>query len=386
MPWNEVSAMSLRREFVMLASSQGANLSALCRRFGVSRKTGYKWLARARREEEPALTDRSRRPRHSPARTAPTMEAAILRLRAKHPAWGARKLRARLEAKGRRGLPAVSTITEILRRHGRLDEARSLNQQSPQRFERARPNELWQMDFKGHFAIDTGRCHALGVLDDHSRYNLCLKACQDERRQTVKTALTETFRRYGLPEQMLMDHGPPWGYDPELPIRAWPCGCCGSVSTCFTVGRVIRRPRANRNASIARSTWSYCKADASPRCGRPSGRLTDGVSVTTWSGRTNRSTCGHRSRATNPAFARSPRHFHHWNMPTRTGCCRWDGTGKFTSSTAVSRSPGHCVGNAWPCARSRSTAASGCTTVRLNYVRSISRRVSECVTHVSEHA
>lgn len=217
MPWNEVSAMSLRREFVMLASSQGANLSALCRRFGVSRKTGYKWLARARREEAPALADRSRRPRHSPARTARAMEAAILRLRAQHPAWGARKLRARLEAKGRRGLPAVSTITEILRRHGRLDAARSLNQQPPRRFERARPNELWQMDFKGHFAIDTGRCHPLGVLDDHSRYNLCLKACQDERRQTVKTALTETFRRYGLPEQMLMDHGPPWGYDPEHP-------------------------------------------------------------------------------------------------------------------------------------------------------------------------
>lgn len=217
MPWNEVSAMSLRREFVMLASVEGANVSTLCRRFGVSRKTGYKWLARARREEAPVLADCSRRPGHSPARTAPVVEAIILRLRAQHPAWGARKLRARLEAKGHRALPAVSTITEILRRHGLLDEERSLNQTRPQRFERAQPNELWQMDFKGHFAIDTGRCHALGVLDDHSRYNLCLKACKDERRQTVKTALTETFRRYGLPEQMLMDHGPPWGYDPEHP-------------------------------------------------------------------------------------------------------------------------------------------------------------------------
>jgi len=217
MPWNEVSAMSLRREFVMLACIEGANVSALCRRFGVSRKTGYKWLARTRLDEETALADRSRRPGRSPARTAPAIEALILSLRAKHPAWGARKLRARLEAKGHRGLPAVSTITEILRRHGLLDRERSANQAPPQRFERARPNELWQMDFKGHFPIDSGRCHALGVLDDHSRYNLCLKACKDERRQTVKSALTETFRRYGLPEQMLMDHGPPWGYDPEHP-------------------------------------------------------------------------------------------------------------------------------------------------------------------------
>ena len=102
MPWNEVSAMSLRREFVMLASVEGANVSTLCRRFGVSRKTGYKWLARARREEAPVLADCSRRPGHSPARTAPVVEAIILRLRAQHPAWGARKLRARLEAKGHR--------------------------------------------------------------------------------------------------------------------------------------------------------------------------------------------------------------------------------------------------------------------------------------------
>jgi transposase InsO family protein len=217
MPWNEVSVMSLRWEFVMLARVEGANVSALCRRFGVSRKTGYKWLARARLDEEASLADRSRRPVHSPVRTAATIEALILSLRGQHRAWGARKLRARLEATGHRGLPAVSTITEILRRHGLLDVERSVNQTPPQRFERERPNELWQMDFKGHFPIDTGRCHPLGVLDDHSRYNLCLRACKNERHQRVKTALTETFRRYGLPEQMLMDHGPPWGYDPEHP-------------------------------------------------------------------------------------------------------------------------------------------------------------------------
>ena len=217
MPWKEVSAMSLRKEFVLLATSEGVNMSALCQRFGVSRKTGYKWLARAEVDAPEPLNDRSRRPSHSPTRTAPAIEARILKLRAEHPAWGARKLRARLQAKGARGLPAVSTLTEILRRHGLLDQERSTNQTPPQRFEREHPNELWQMDFKGHFAIDTGRCHPLGVLDDHSRYNLCLQACKDERRTTVKDALRETFRRYGMPEAMLMDHGPPWGYDPEHP-------------------------------------------------------------------------------------------------------------------------------------------------------------------------
>lgn len=215
MPWNEVSAMSLRREFVMLASTAQANISALCRRFGISRKTGYKWLARS--QEAPSFEDRSRRPQRSPARTRPAVEALILSLREQHPAWGARKLKARLQASRQQRLPAVSTITEILRRHGQLDRERSANQTPPQRFERERPNELWQMDFKGHFPTAAGRCHPLGVLDDHSRYSLCLKACADEQRGTVHLALTETFRRYGLPEGLLMDHGPPWGYDPEHP-------------------------------------------------------------------------------------------------------------------------------------------------------------------------
>jgi len=217
MPWNEVSAMSLRREFVMLASVEGANVSALCRRFGVSRKTGYKWLARFEKNRETALHDRPRRPRVSPRRTSASVEANLVGARLAHPSWGGRKLYAWLAAQGHRALPHPNTITDILRRHGLLDRERSMQQTPPQRFERSHPNELWQMDFKGHFAIDTGRCHPLGVLDDHSRYNLCLQACKDERRTTVKDALRETFRRYGMPEAMLMDHGPPWGYDPEHP-------------------------------------------------------------------------------------------------------------------------------------------------------------------------
>jgi transposase InsO family protein len=217
MPWKEVSAMSLRGEFVLLASAEGADMSALCRRFGVSRKTGYKWLARAGAEGVSALADRSRRPHHSPRHTSPSLERRIVAARRAHPAWGGRKIRAWLIARGGRVLPAPSTITDILRRHELLDAERRAQQTPPQRFERAHPNELWQMDFKGHFAIDTGRCHPLGVLDDHSRYNICLKACANERRGTVKAALTQTFRRYGLPEAMLMDHGPPWGYDPEHP-------------------------------------------------------------------------------------------------------------------------------------------------------------------------
>lgn len=99
----------------------------------------------------------------------------------------------------------------MLRRHGRLDAALSAAPAQPQRFEWALPNELWQMDFKGHFPLPRGRCHPLTVLDDHSRYALGIRACTDETEATVSGELKAIFRRYGLPEAMLMDNGSPWG-------------------------------------------------------------------------------------------------------------------------------------------------------------------------------
>uniref|UniRef100_UPI001479203A helix-turn-helix domain-containing protein n=1 Tax=Vogesella mureinivorans TaxID=657276 RepID=UPI001479203A len=95
MPWQEVSAVELRKEFVSLASQEGANVRALCRRFGISPGTGYKWLERARRGEP--LEDYSRRPRHSPSRSSQALESQVIALRQAHPAWGARKLAKRLE-------------------------------------------------------------------------------------------------------------------------------------------------------------------------------------------------------------------------------------------------------------------------------------------------
>ena len=102
-------------------------------------------------------------------------------------------------------------FTEVLRRHGQLDPAESARRVPLQRFERSAPNELWQMDFKGHIAMDRGRCHPLTVLDDHSRYSIGVIACANETEQTVKTHLTGLFRRHGLPSAMLADNGAPWG-------------------------------------------------------------------------------------------------------------------------------------------------------------------------------
>lgn len=224
MAWREVTALSLRVEFVGLAMQDGANISELCRRYGISRKTGYKWLERCDQGGIAALIDRSRRPLSAPGRTGEHMEQVVVDVRKEHPAWGGRKIRSRLVALGHANVPAPSTITEILRRHGLLDAAQSAKHCAWQRFEHAQPNDLWQMDFKGDFATDTGRCYPLTVLDDHSRFSIVLAACADQRVETVKSGLIGAFERYGLPSRMLMDNGSPWsggrGY-PYTPLTVW---------------------------------------------------------------------------------------------------------------------------------------------------------------------
>ena len=208
MPWQEVSIVQQRREFVELAMQEGANRRELCRRFGIHPTTGYKWLGRFASERE--LADRSRRPHTSPSRTEAAVEGAVLSVRDAHPAWGARKIVRCLERE-RMAAPARSTVHEILQRHGRIVPPPG-GPAAVQRFEKPAPNLLWQMDFKGHVALGDGsRCHPLTVLDDHSRYDLCLQACADERGRTVQERLTLTFRRYGLPDAFFVDNGGPWG-------------------------------------------------------------------------------------------------------------------------------------------------------------------------------
>lgn len=209
MPWKEATPMSLRTELVTLAKGQGVSVTELARRFGISRKTAYKWLHRAA-DGEP-LKDRSRRPQGSPTRTGETMVETVLALRRQHPCWGGRKLHRVLCTQGLTGVPAPSTITHLLRRHGLIEEGQPGERHAWQRFEHAAPNDLWQMDFKGTLAVGEGRCDPLTVLDDHSRYNLALRAIADMRTATVQSTLTEVFRRYGLPVRMNMDNGSPWG-------------------------------------------------------------------------------------------------------------------------------------------------------------------------------
>lgn len=202
--------MSEQREELVRLMGSAISVSDLCRRWNVSRQTAYKWRRRFR--VEGTCADQSRRPRKSPEQTLAPMEAEVLRVRAaSNGAWGGRKIRRALRNEGSKGVPAPSTITAILRRHEALNQDGCAHPGPHRRFERAQPNELWPMDFKGHFALTQGRCHPLDMLDDHSRFSPALTACSDEREETVRAALIAAFRSYGLPLQMLMDNGAPWG-------------------------------------------------------------------------------------------------------------------------------------------------------------------------------
>lgn len=222
----ETDVEKQREEFVRLALKPGANVAELSRRFGISRECACKWIGRFRAEGLDGLRDRSRRPRTSPGRSNGEVEARVLSIRAEsNGAWGGRKIAKVMAAETGLCAPAASTVTAILRRAGKL-EANAAEHPGPwTRFERSAPNALWQMDYKGHFAMTSGQCHPLTAIDDHSRYSIGLEACADQTTETVATRLTACFRRYGLPNAILCDNGSPWGScgddSPHTRLSVW---------------------------------------------------------------------------------------------------------------------------------------------------------------------
>lgn len=209
MPWEKVTEMSLKLEFIRFALQENEPFTTLCRRFKISPKTGYKLLHRYQEFGEAGLSEKSRRPLSSPNKTKDDIEKRILQIRLQKPCWGGRKIRAYLSNQDEKNLPSTSTITDILNRNG-LIEKKCLPQKAFERFEHKKPNDLWQIDFKGHFPMQRGRCHPLTVLDDHSRFSIGLRACKTESAIIVKSHFIGLFEEYGLPYRINFDNGTPW--------------------------------------------------------------------------------------------------------------------------------------------------------------------------------
>ena len=179
MPWECRSVETIRKEFVAKAIMGEESISELCRQYGISRPTAYKWIERYRNGDN--MSDKSHEPFFKPLKTSPEKEYLIIETRINHPTWGARKIQRYLADRGFADLPAASTISDIIKRNGLVAVEETEKHTAWKRFEKENPNDLWQMDFKGHFGmLDSNRCHPLTVLDDCARYSLCIDAKDNE--------------------------------------------------------------------------------------------------------------------------------------------------------------------------------------------------------------
>lgn len=211
MAWKEETIVSLKSGFIQAVFEANKPFSHICKDFGISRETGYKTLKKFKEKGEAGFEPSSRAPHSNPNKTPTEMEDLIFSLRRKYPTWGARTLHAFL-IEHKHDAPCVSTISAILKRNGFINKEESLKHKAFIRFEREHANELWQMDFKGKFLLETKAwCFPLTIIDDHSRFSLCLKSCANEQSATVFKHLYATFEEYGIPDQINVDNGNPWG-------------------------------------------------------------------------------------------------------------------------------------------------------------------------------
>jgi putative transposase len=216
MPWKETTPMEERARFVEDFESALYNVTELCDRYGISRKTAYKWLKRYGFEGEAGLKDRSRAPKTSPSRTEPRVVQPLVDLRRKHPTWGPRKLLAYLEKRApETAWPSASTVGDILKRQGLVEERRRSRARTP--LERgaltqpAAANHVWACDFKGQFRTADGQlCYPLTVTDSFSRYLLGVEGLVSVGEPHSWPVFERLFRCYGLPQIIRSDNGSPF--------------------------------------------------------------------------------------------------------------------------------------------------------------------------------
>lgn len=215
MPWREVCSMDERMRFICELKTHGASMTELCEEFGVSRKTGYKWLARYDRHGGAGLLERSHAAQVVPWAITAAAAEAIVGLRQARPSWGPKKLRAKLLERGPgQQWPAPSTIGDLLRRQGlsqRRKRRRCAMPPASPLSAAVAPNEVWCIDFKGWFRTGDGaRCDPLTLSDAYSRYLLCATVVAAPGYADCRHVLERVFREYGLPRAMRSDNGAPF--------------------------------------------------------------------------------------------------------------------------------------------------------------------------------
>ena len=215
MPWKETCPMDERKKFAKAWCHNEESFAQLCARFGISRKTGYKWVRRFEQEGQAGLVSRSRAPLHHPNEVSEAVEQAVLCLRLRYRRWGPDKLLVKLEEVAPDlVLPSRSTVARILKRHGLVAEARRRRRATPTPHpltDSTGANTVWSIDYKGQFRLGNGQlCYPLTLCDHYSRYLLCCQGFPNIRLTSVDALLERVFRDYGLPDVMRSDNGTPF--------------------------------------------------------------------------------------------------------------------------------------------------------------------------------
>jgi putative transposase len=229
MPWRRTLPDDERLQFVVEAWEGLSCITDLCATFGVSTKTGHKWLTRFEKEGPAGLVDRSRAPHTHPQAVAAEVVERLLDVRRKHPRWGPRKILAWLtREEPTLALPAASTIAAALKRHGMVHPRRLRRRVPPGLSPFAScegPNDVWAVDFKGNFRLGDGTmCYPLTITDAHSRFLLCCEPLTSTSAKASISVFEATFRRYGLPDAIRSDNGTPFastGLGGFTALSAW---------------------------------------------------------------------------------------------------------------------------------------------------------------------
>jgi putative transposase len=212
-PWKEMCPMDEKLRFIVQVRESEESFAELCRQFGISRKTGYKWVERYEARGAVGLTTRPPVARECRHRMPTATLDRLIALRKDHPTWGPKKLRARLVALEEKDVPAASTIGDALKKHGLIRPRRRRAyppHQHQHLAETQAPNDTWCVDFKGHFACGDARCHPLTITDHFSRYLLKCEALTSPDELSVKPHFERAFREFGLPMRIRSDNGAPF--------------------------------------------------------------------------------------------------------------------------------------------------------------------------------
>jgi len=241
MPWRFETVEEVRLSFCERVLSSGEKVKRVCEEYGISRKTGHKWLKRYREEGEAGLSDKDRTPRHSPDRSSRSVETLVIGMKKKFKYWGPRKLHRLLyQDHPDAERVSISTVGRILARHGLvIPREEPVEYPTVGRFERSEPNELWQMDLKMVMRLPNGkRQHVAGILDDHSRFVLGLWWLPDISDMSVLACWRDAALKYGLPRQTLTDHGAQFCMGDDMTssfrIYLWACGVPAHSGACET--------------------------------------------------------------------------------------------------------------------------------------------------------